>query len=172
MTIVDNNVLSALAKIDRLEMLPALFSTVGTPLSVIDELDRAEATGYEFVSQINRVKSHEGGWLEIISPAQTEIALAEEIADHALSSADARCLAIAANRDRRLITDDAHVGTIGQQRSIEVWDLVLLLRVAIQTDVISTSEELSTIISRLSERDGYQFSKDAERALFDTFANS
>jgi len=43
MAIVDNNILSSLAKIDRLELLPSVFETVETPPSVIDELDRADA---------------------------------------------------------------------------------------------------------------------------------
>lgn len=40
MTIVDNNVLSSLAKTERLHLLPALFETVGTPTAVVAELDR------------------------------------------------------------------------------------------------------------------------------------
>jgi predicted nucleic acid-binding protein len=42
MALVDNNVLSSLAKIDRLDLLPSVFETVETPPSVIGELDRAD----------------------------------------------------------------------------------------------------------------------------------
>ena len=99
MALVDNNVLSSLAKIDRLELLPSVFETVETPLSVIDELDRAAAEGYNFVTRIDAVKSYNDGWLEIVSPTGTELELADELGDHALSSTDARCLAIASQRD-------------------------------------------------------------------------
>jgi len=95
MALVDNNVLSSLAKIDRLDLLPSVFETVETPPSVIDELDRAEVDGYEFVSRIDAVKSYNDGWLEIAAPTGTELKLADDIVDHALSSTDARCLAIA-----------------------------------------------------------------------------
>lgn len=115
MTIVDNNVLSAMAKIERLEVLPNVFDTVATPTAVVTELDRAGTAGYDFVDRINAVKSYNDGWLNVVSPTQAELELADEIRDHALSTTDAQCLAIASHRNRRLVTDDAHVGTIGRQ---------------------------------------------------------
>lgn len=167
MALVDG-VLSSLAKIDRLELLPTVFGTVETPPSVIDELDRAEVDGYEFVTRIDAVKSYNDGWLEIATPTETELELADDIGDHALSSTDARCLAIASRRDARLVTDDAHVGTRGEQLGVEIWDLVLLLQAAIHCDVIATTEALSTLIAELRERDGYRFSEDDRNALFET----
>ncbi|WP_199243377.1 hypothetical protein [Halopenitus persicus] len=168
MALVDNNVLSSLAKIDRLELLPSVFETVETPPSVLGELDRAEADGYEFVTRIDAVKSYNDGWLRIAVPTEAELALADDIGDHALSSTDARCLAIASQRDDRLVTDDAHVGTRGQQRGVEIWDLVLLLQAAIHCDVIATTEELSTLVADLREEDGYRFSETDRNALFET----
>lgn len=58
MAIVDNTILSSLAKIDRLALLSSVFETVETIPSVIDELDRAEVDGYEFVTRIDAVKSY------------------------------------------------------------------------------------------------------------------
>jgi len=95
MALVDDDVLSSLAKIDRLELLPTVFETVETPSSVIDELDRAEVDGYDFVTRIDAVKSSNDGWLEIATPTKTELELADDIGGYALSSTDARCLAIA-----------------------------------------------------------------------------
>lgn len=169
MTVVDNNVLSALAKIDRLELLPTVFGTVGTPPAVLDELDRAEAAGYEFVERINAVKAHNDGWLEILAPSEEELELADEIRDHALSPTDTRCLAIASCRNCRLVTDDAHVGTIGRQRDVIIWDLVLFLQAAVRTDAISTAEELSALTDALHRHDGYRFASADEDALFATF---
>ncbi|MEZ3163831.1 hypothetical protein ABNG03_03800 [Halorubrum sp. RMP-47] len=114
MAFVENNVLSSLAKIDRLDLLRSVFGTVQTPLSVIDELDRAADEGYDFVTHIDAVKSYNDGWLESVAPTDTEVKLADELDDHALSSTDARCLTIASQREMRLVTDDAHVGTRGQ----------------------------------------------------------
>lgn len=169
MTIVDNNVLSALAKIERLQLLPALFDTVGTPTAVIAELDRAKTAGYEFVSRIDAVKAYTGGWLNICSPTQTELQLADEIQDHALSRTDAQCLAIASQRNRRLVTDDAHVGTIGQQRDVTVWDLTLFFQAAVRADVIETVDEFDTIRDELRHADGYRFSAADEKAIRSEF---
>ena len=60
MVLVDNNVLSALAKVDRLALLPTVFDTVATPPAVVDELDSARTAGYSFVEGIDAVKSYEG----------------------------------------------------------------------------------------------------------------
>ena len=168
MALVDNNILSSLAKIDRLDLLQSVFETVKTPPSVIGELDRAEVDGYEFVSHVDAVKSYNGGWLEIATPTEAELALADDVSDHALSSTDAQCLAIASQRDARLVTDDAHVGTRGKQLDVEVWDLVLLLQAAIHRDVIATSEGLSTLVDELREQDGYRFSEADRNSLFET----
>lgn len=48
MTLVDNNILSSLAKIDRLGLLESVFDSVGTTQSVLDELHRDAVAGYEF----------------------------------------------------------------------------------------------------------------------------
>ncbi len=169
MTIVDNNILSAFAKVGRLELLSVIFDAVGTTPSVIDELDRAEAAGYEFVEKIDVIKSYNDGWLDVIPLTATELELAAEIRDHALSTTDAQCLAVAHNRDRRLVTDDSHVGTIGQQHGIAVWDLVLVLQAAIQCGEISDPEELTALIEALQVEDGYRFATDDKASLFEQF---
>lgn len=61
MAIVDNNVLSALAKVERLDLLPAVFDEVGTPTAVLDELERARTAGYEFVDRVDAVTAYDGG---------------------------------------------------------------------------------------------------------------
>ena len=110
-----------------------------------------------------------GGWLNVISPTESELRRAEDIRDHALSTTDAHCLAVAAERERRLVTDDAHVGTIGEQRGVDVWDLTLLLKAAIRTGAIETDGELSAVIDDLRRCDGYRFSAADRESLFEEF---
>jgi len=165
---VDNNVLSALARIERLELLPTVFEDVVTPSAVVDELDRAAASGSEFTEGIDAVKAYDGGWLEIVTPTEDECQRADEVRDHALSRTDAHCIAITDGRDWRLLTDDAHVGTVAKQRGVDVWDLALLLQAGIRIDVIETAAELSTIIGEMERRDNYRFSDADWDALFDT----
>lgn len=169
MTIVDNNVLSSLAKIERLHLLPELFETVGTPTAVVAELDRARTDGRGFVERIDAVKSYNDGWLRVVSPTESELELADDVRDHALSTTDAQCLAITATRDRRLVTDDAHVGTIGTQRDVTVWDLTLCLQAAVTIGAIETPESLAEIVDGLRREDGYRFTAEDEAAIFDQF---
>ncbi len=86
---------------------------------------------------------------------------------YALSTTDARCIATASHRDQRLLTDDGHVGTVAQQLSVEVWDLVLLLQAAIRVGAIADSQELTTVLDALAQKDNYQFSDNDRNALFD-----
>lgn len=169
MTIVDNNVLSAVAKIERLALFPAVFDSVATPPAVVAELDRAKTAGYEFVDRVDFIKSYNNGWLNIVSPTQSELRLADEIRDHALSTTDAQCIAIAQHRTRRLVTDDAHVGTIASQRDVDVWDLTLFLEAAIEVDEIETADDISKVIDDLRRNDGYRFAAADEDYLFDRF---
>lgn len=159
MTIVDNNVLSALAKIHRLDVLATVFDDIVTTSGVIEELDTARLEGYRFVDRIERRR---GEWLEVVTPTTEELAFTEEIRDHSLSFVDAECMAIAKMRHWRLVSDDRHVGTIARDRGIDVWDLPLLIQVGISRGAIADENELE-------ERGSYRFSADVESRLYETF---
>lgn len=167
MVVVDNNVLSSLAKIQRLRLLPQLFDGVGTVSSVFDELHQDEVAGYEFVERIDDVKSYQGGWLEVRSITEPELQLADDIADSTLAFTDAECIAVAHNRNERLLTDDGHSGEMAAQRGVEVWDLKLLLEAALVKELIRSDSALSTVIDSLREEDGYCFSEQDRSDLFD-----
>lgn len=76
MTLVDNNVLSALAKVERLDVLPAVFDEIETSAAVVAELERARAAGYEFVDRVDAVKSYNGGWMDVYSATEDELEFA------------------------------------------------------------------------------------------------
>lgn len=166
MTIVDNNVLSALAKIHRLDLLATVFDDVATTPGVIEELDTARLEGYQFV---DRIESRRDEWLEVVTPTTEELMLTEEIRDRSLSFVDAECLAIAETRHRRLVSDDRHVGTVARDRGIDVWDLPLLIQAGISGGAISDEDELGVILHDLEERDSYRFSSDVESRLYEAF---
>lgn len=167
MVIVDNNVLSSLAKIERLGLLPEIFDEVTTVSSVFDELHRDEVAGYEFVERIDDSKGYRGGWLHIQSMTEAELQLADEIVDSSLAFTDAACIAVAHHRDERLLTDDGHAGEMASQRGVEVWDLKLLLEAAITKELIESETEIETVLNDLREKDGYRFSDDDRQDLFD-----
>lgn len=167
--LVDNNVLSSLAKIDRLALLGAVFDDVAATVSVLDELHADAVAGYAFVDRIDGIKAYEDGWLRIVSPGAAEIERTEEILDASLSYTDAELIAIAGERGHRLLTDDEHVGRVAASRGVEVWDLALLLRTAGDTGAIGAAAELETVIAELRAEDYYEFSEADERYLFEPF---
>ena len=168
MTVVDNNVLSALAKAEVLDLLPATFDAVATTPGVVEELDTARIEGYRFVERIDDVRQ-ESGWLTVLTPTDRERRHAEAIRDHTLSFVDAECISVASLRDRRLLTDDRHAGTVARQRDVDVWDLPLLFHAAIRTDALESATELRSVLDRLERRDAYRLSESDRTALFNEF---
>jgi len=167
MTLVDNNILSSLAKIDRLGLLDSVFESVTTTPAVLDELHRDAVAGYEFVDRIDDCKVYNGGWLDIHSPTQAELERTEEIVDATLSFTDAECIAIAEHRDERLLTDDGHVGEIATQRGVSVWDLSLLIEACILRERIKDEQQLDSLLAALRDRDGYEFSAADRERLYE-----
>ena len=170
MTLVDNNVLSALAKIERLDLPDSVFETVATTPAVLDELHSDSVAGYAFVDRIDDRKSYNGGWLAVRSPTDDELALADEIVDEALSFTDAQCLAVAEHRDERLLTDDARLGATAVERGeTTVWDLPLFLETCVGDDHIATPDALSELLSDLQTEDNYRFAQADIDRLYDEF---
>ena len=169
MTLVDNNVLSSLAKIDRLALLEAVFDEVATTPAVLDELHSDSVAGYAFVDRIDELKSYNGGWLQIRSPTEAELELTDDIVDESLSYTDAECLAIAEQRAERLLTDDTHLGTTAVQRDVTaVWDLPLFVETCVTEDFIDTQAELSALLSDLRTEDHYRFTQADTDRLYDS----
>lgn len=164
MAIVDNNILSSLAKIQRLHLLDDLFSEVSTIPSVIEELHHDQTTGAGFVQRIDAHKQYNDGWLQIPPLQPKTLALAEAIVDHSLSLTDAECIAVAEHRNELLLTDDAHVGETAAQRDIRVWDLKIFLQACRQHTLVDEAE-ISEMITQLENKDGYLFSKNDRNDL-------
>jgi len=164
--LVDNNILSALAKINKLDYLKAISGRVCTTSSVIAELNKAHALGYSFVGKINRIKEYRGGWLKIVSPTIKEISKAESITDKSLSYTDAECIAIAKNRNFIFLTDDRYAAKIALKENVRVWDLVLFLAICIKKGIINSKEELNVVLSELAKKDNYRFTSKDETFLF------
>jgi predicted nucleic acid-binding protein len=167
MVVVDNNVLSALSKIERLGLLEALFDQPVTVAAVVDELHRDAVADYDFVTRIDEVKRYNGGWLGIVSLSEEEIELAETVLDESLSFTDAQCIAAADSRNERLLTDDGHVGETASQRGVEVWDLKLVLEAAVETGLVEGRDEFDGIVVGLRENDNYRLSAADREDLYD-----
>ena len=166
--LVDNNILSSLAKTNRLALLDQLFDTVSTVPAVLDELHHGRLSSNPFVERIESAKRFNGGWLTVDSPTSQELELADAVADHALSRVDAKCIAVSETREKTLLTDDSHVGQICRQRGTAVWELKLFVEACIQHGLL-TEAELGDLITDLEEDDGYRFSEQDRDDLFTRF---
>ncbi|GEM_PF-1622154 len=170
MVIVDNNILSSLAKADRLELLKECFKHIQTTPEVIHEFRDESIVGFDFVKRIEDVKTYSdknARWLTVISLTREENELKDILIEEerGISHTDAECLSVALKRDEILLTDDSKMGEIAIERGVEVYDLETLLLLSAKRGIISTKEEGEKIMEKIEERDYYIFSE----AFVDSF---
>lgn len=164
MVIVDNNILSSLAKADQLELLKGCFEQVQTTPDVIHEFRDESIIGFDFVERIEDVKTYsdgKSGWLIVLSLTREENGLKDKLIEEesGISHTDAECLSVALKRDEILLTDDSKMGKIAIDRGTEVYDLETFLLVSAKKGIISTKEEGKKIINQIEEKDYYIFSE-------------
>lgn len=176
MAVVDNCILSSLAKINRLDLLTRFFDNIETPFSVLRELGEEEIRGFEFVQIIEGIVAFseeelsEKKWLLITPLNEIEIRISTEIKSQMnVSGIDADCIAIAENRNKILLTDDRYTGEIAERRAIKVFDLKTFLEACIMAGLIKTSDEIRQIISDLRKRDFYEFSDEDKTNILSFF---
>ncbi len=163
MVLVDNNILSSLAKVGRLDLLKELFGEVMTTPSVMEEFRDERIEGYDFVDRIYDARTFgevtEDKWLQLTSLSNQENQAKEEVLGRGgpLGVADSECLVIADNRDEVLLTDDTYLGSRAMSEDIDVYDLETLLEACIRDGVIEDSEELKEILEGIENRDYYSF---------------
>jgi predicted nucleic acid-binding protein len=177
MAIVDNCILSSLAKIERLELLKDFFShDVKTPPSVMDELGEEAIRGFDFVKAVRRVMTFSSAvvspkrWLLVTPLTEEEEELSATImAETGLAKPDADCIALGEKRKEILLTDDAYAGRVAQRRQVQVFDLKTFLEACIVKGIINTLEEVKQIILELKKKDFYEFSSEDQQVLFSYF---
>ena len=104
--------------------------------------------------------------MRTVAPTEGELKRTEAVLDASLSFTDAECIAVAEERDARLLTDNGHVGEVASQNGVDVWDIPLLLEACIHRGLIETEDELDTILEDLREKDFYRFSADDRDELY------
>lgn len=175
MAVVDNNILSALAKAGKLDLLPSLFGTVRTTPAVHHELRDERIAGFEFVEAILQVVTYgdptDASWLVVVGPTPAEREAAEDLLDHGLAMADAECMSVASARSLDLVTDDQHLGSLARDRGIEVVDLETLLLAAAHGGLFEGGDEARDVVERLRTRDYYSFTKGFDQALGDALGS-
>lgn len=176
MPVVDNNVLSSLAKIDRLDLLPFLFDSLFTTPEVMHEFRDERVAGFGFVEAIQEVhtygKATRDRWLVTTSPGEEELKQTEDLLELGLAPADAECLSIAKTRALLLATDDQHLGHVAMDHGVQVADLETLLLAAAHRGFFDRTREGRDLLVGLREEDYYVFSPNFEDAFLQALEGS
>jgi predicted nucleic acid-binding protein len=145
--VVDTDILSTLAKIDKLKLLPKLFRRSDMLIcpSVSAEIQRGIQLGllkFSYPTRFLRIKL-----------GMREKAASMEIKDtRNVSSGDAECLAVAKSRNCVLLTNDRKVQKIADSFSINHLSLVLLLR-ELWANHIMTRAEVEQLAHEIETKD-------------------
>lgn len=173
MPVVDNNILSSLAKIKRLDLLKKFFGEVLTVPEVIREFEDEAVIGYDFPKEIHQRRTYrevnEDHWILVVSLSPKENENKERLIEEGSAPADAECLSVSLNRNEILITDDTQLGEIAESKVVKVYDLETFLEACARRKIISSLEEVKEILSDLEEKDYYTFSEEFKTQITSIF---
>ncbi len=129
MLLLDNTVLSNFALVDQIELLPtALGSHVSTTPQVIKEFARGVAKGI--------LPATKWGWLNLVHLDNDEEVLFQEYSRR-VNAGEAACLAVAAKRNGRILTDDRDARKFAAQLKIPVSGTLGVLLRLVQSEALS-----------------------------------
>lgn len=130
--LLDNTVLSNFALVNRIELLTNAFGNqIATTSQVLDEFEDGVARG--------RLPETLLDWLEILDLEAEEESLFRELLAR-VNAGEASCLAIAAQRNGRVLTDDRDARKLAAQLKIPISGTLGILLRLVQINVLALSE--------------------------------
>ena len=130
--LLDNTVLSNFALVNRIELLTNAFGNQSATTSqVFDEFENGVARG--------RLPETRLDWLEILDMEAEEEPLFGELLAR-VNAGEASCLAVAAQRNGRILTDDRDARKLAAQLKIPVSGTLGILLRLVQINVLALSE--------------------------------
>lgn len=173
MPVVDNNILSSLAKIKRLDLLKKFFGEILTVPEVIREFEDEAIIGYDFPKEIHQRRTYrevnKDHWILVVSLSPKENENKERLIEEGLAPADAECLSVSLNRNEILLTDDTQLGEIAESKVIKVYDLETFLEACARRKIISNLSEMEEILKEIEGKDYYTFSEDFKDSIYSVF---
>jgi predicted nucleic acid-binding protein len=129
---LDNTVLTNFALVNKLELLPrALGSRVATTSQVISEYKEGVAKGL--------LPGVDWDWLEIVDLELEEQALFQQHLER-VNAGEAACLAVAARRNGRILTDDRDARKLAAQLKVPVSGTLGILLRLVQIEALTLPE--------------------------------
>lgn len=130
--LLDNTVLSNFALVNRIELLTNAFGNqIATTSQVLDEFEDGVARG--------RLPETLLDWLEILDLEAEEESLFRELLAR-VNAGEASCLAIAAQRNGRVLTDDRDARKLAAQLKIPISGTLGILLRLVHINVLALSE--------------------------------
>ncbi len=149
--IVDTNILSTFAKLDRIGLLKQLFpkSQLYVPPSVNKEIIQVEKMGYDFIKNARK-----GGELKVIGLTREESKKVRAIrkTSRVLGVAEIECLVLAESRGMVVLSNDSKVKSEASKRGVEYLDLPMILRFCWKSGVWG-KEEVVSLIDEIESKD-------------------
>lgn len=130
--LLDNTVLSNFVLVNRIELLTeALGNEVATTPQVIGEFNDGVARG--------RLPETRLDWLEVVNLGTEEESLFRELLVR-VNAGEASCLAVAVQRNGRVLTDDRDARKLAAQLKIPISGTLGILLRLVQINVLALSE--------------------------------
>jgi predicted nucleic acid-binding protein len=139
-------------RIDRLDLLPALFDAVWLPAAVVAELQEGRQKGYSVPNPSNH------GWLEIVDPNNVP----SEWLIRDLGKGELAAMALGLENPARIVLlDDALARQIAAGAGLKVWGT---LRVLLEAKSQGLLERVGPLVGQL-RRAGMWVSDDVQRRI-------
>ncbi|MFW6305174.1 MAG: hypothetical protein ACOC1V_05305 [Candidatus Saliniplasma sp.] len=155
--ILDTDILSSLAKIERLSLLQKVFPNRDRliPTGVYEELEEAMEIGYEFpemIFEFTEAVSLEGKELEEYKTQLTEM--------RKLDKGELQCLIIAEKRGYIFLTNDNFARREGKSRGLKTYNLAEVVKAAHIAGELNEGE-VKDMIKALEEKDNFTFANES-----------
>ncbi|MCS6918898.1 MAG: hypothetical protein NZM28_03930 [Fimbriimonadales bacterium] len=162
--IADTDVLSAFAKIERLDLLLQLFQveTIYISNSAWQEVEYSLRLGRVYAQRLAQFA--QVGKLQIVNPEEEETLFAATL-PLTLSEADRETLSIASKRGWNVLSNESRMAHHGSAIGVYVFSIPDLLR-AFWLSKILTKRQVEDLLQLLEELDRMRFSQRTREAIF------
>jgi predicted nucleic acid-binding protein len=131
-TLLDNTVMSNFSAIQRPDLLQRLFGKkVATTEQAFTEL--------QIGIQIGKLPSCDWSWLSVITLTTEELLLYNQLLN-TLNAGEAACIAVAAKRGYRVLTDDRDARELSQQMRIPISGTLGILLLVVEQDLLPLAQ--------------------------------
>lgn len=151
MILLDTNILSTFAKIQRLDLLFKVFDTEKLYISpnVLEELEKAKEKNYKHADKIFELIQKEK--IEIKTPTKKDLLNATEL-PKSFGPGETDSIAMCANNNWTFVTNEKIVNNYCKKKNIKSINLNHILRALWKLNIL-TKKEVKNLIKKIEEKD-------------------